>query len=166
MYLLLVKFPLCIKKKTTHTHTQSVLKLLTKSVLRLAKFSNNPAGGKTQMWESRNWNNTELIFQVELHVSAPRCTEPSTYRPTTCTTINQHYEHTTASSQLLCDAVYPAISTVPLLLSILSSIAVPILPACFQRLTLTHFAHSSSLRGHHRLSSNNRTTPLHKTIFV
>jgi len=85
-------------------------------VLRLAKFSENPAGGKTQMWESRNWNNTELIFQVELHVSAPRCTEPSAYRPTTCTTINQHYDHTTASSQLLCYAVYPAIST-PLLLA-------------------------------------------------
>ena len=76
MYLLLLKFTFCKKEITL-----PVLILLTKSVLRLAKFNKNPAGGKTQMWESRNWNNTELIFQVDLHVSAPCRIESSTYRP-------------------------------------------------------------------------------------
>jgi hypothetical protein len=67
------------------------------------------------MWDSRNWNST-----VNISSRTPcQCTtlHRTIYVLTTCTNINRHYNHTTASSQLLCDAVYPAISIVPLLLA-------------------------------------------------
>ena len=75
----------------------------------------------------------------------------------------------TAGSQLLHDSVYHVMYILPLLFaspSFLLSLF-PSWRACFQRLPLTHFAHSSSLRGHHWLSSNNRPHPsLQNKTFV
>jgi hypothetical protein len=89
IYLFLLKF-----KSYQKNYTLSVLVLLTKSVLKVAKFRKYPAGGELQTWESRNWNNADLQFQAELHVSAPRW-EPSTYRPL------QHHQPTLPTIRLL-----------------------------------------------------------------